>query len=195
MKLKIISLLFITVFIASCSTQERAQRHLRKAIKLDASILKKDTLKITDTILVRDTIIVPEYISTIKPILVADTSAIDSLIKVISKVSGSKYTYKDFLKYFSLDTLIKDDRYSLQIVLKNGVLQHRLVLNEMYIPYQKDIYYEKDVEVDKIIVDGRTKRQKFIDNVFEFVVGFWWLIALIVIVVYILKKRLCQTRE
>lgn len=43
---------FITM--QSCSVEKRAQRHLRKAIKLDSSIKKKDTLRITDTILTKE---------------------------------------------------------------------------------------------------------------------------------------------
>ena len=37
--------------LQSCSTEKRAQRHLRKAIKLDPTIKKKDTLRISDTLI------------------------------------------------------------------------------------------------------------------------------------------------
>lgn len=38
------------VLIQSCSVEKRAQRHLKKALYLDPSIKKKDTLRVTDTL-------------------------------------------------------------------------------------------------------------------------------------------------
>ena len=37
--------------LQSCSTEKRAQRHLKKAIKLDPTIKKKDTIIINDTLI------------------------------------------------------------------------------------------------------------------------------------------------
>ena len=64
---QLLKYILITIFIAcafqlvSCSPQKRAQRHIKKALRLDPTILQKDTIKINDTILTKkiefDTII------------------------------------------------------------------------------------------------------------------------------------------
>jgi hypothetical protein len=84
-------LAIVCVGFVSCSPQQRAQRHIRKALRLDPTLLKPDTITFTDTI------IIPEYKDSASVAIRKDTLAIshilDSVLNAYKKDTTVIYDY------------------------------------------------------------------------------------------------------
>lgn len=90
---QIIVTLLTLITLSSCSVQQRAQRHLNRAIALDPTILSKlDTQVKIDTLVVRDTtVIVKARVDTIQ-------SNIDSIITQYKEKGSATLLENDRLK-------------------------------------------------------------------------------------------------
>ena len=123
---KLIKYILITTLIAiafqlvSCSPQKRAQRHIKKALRLDATIKKKDTIQVKDTLLIeeirkdtvihleslRDTFYLQKDRLQVKLIKVSDSVYIEArcdsdTIYYTNEVIVDKIIYKNYPKAIS----------------------------------------------------------------------------------------------
>lgn len=158
-----ILLLFL---LSSCSVEQRAQRHLRRALALDPTILSTlDTKVKIDTTVVHDTVVtVKATVDTIK-------SNIDSIITVY-KAKG--------------DAILLDNE-RLKVELKNVNGKSTIVTNikEIKVPVHDTVRVTLTKTIPAIVVHERVYLHGF----------FWWvgvislsLIAIFVIIILILHK-------
>jgi hypothetical protein len=159
--------------------QERAQRLMKRAIKINPSLVKKDTIT------VRDTITIEGFSATGTTGISVDTAAIDSVLNVISN-DAEREIIKEYIikyQYLTAEKTHNDSLYSLRIWIdNNGKIQHELNVHE------KQQAIELQVETNNITVENFSFAHKVLKTLWAFFVEVWWLIALVIIFVIARKK-------
>jgi hypothetical protein len=158
--------------------QNRCNKKLEKLVERCPNLVQLDTIH--DTV----TVIVPKIEIKDSLILSVDTVVLDSLLKEYN-ILLSKKDKINFIETFrnsiTIDTLILDSLYKLQITLSNGVLSYNIVIHERII--------EKPIET--IIQSVKLDKLTWWENI-RLYLGKWfkWLIVLAVIlgILYLLKK-------
>jgi hypothetical protein len=126
--MKWLSLLIITLSLSSCS----AQWHLRKAIKKDPSVLRKDTVVVTDTIVTapRDTITITKdrlkvnIVRSFDTIMVDAICESDTIVQVI-EVPVPSIVMKDSDRWYN--KVYKFSFYLLLLLLSVLFLRKKLI--------------------------------------------------------------------
>jgi len=133
---KIFLIVVCSIELFSCNInkdlrkQEKCNKKLEKLVEKCPNLVQLDTIR--DTV----TVIVPEILIKDSLILSVDTVALDSLLKeyniLLSKKDKIKFI-ETFRNSITIDTLILDSLYKLQISLFNGVLSYNIVIHERLI--------------------------------------------------------------
>lgn len=132
--MKYILILIIALSISSCATrQQKAIKHLNKALSLDSTVLKHIIVPITiDTTIINNGVIV-----------------IDTIIKTPETKTGEKITPEKFeslvdsLKILNKEvTLLETEQLKLTLQrTKDGLIDVKGLLKPQYIPYKDTIPY------------------------------------------------------
>lgn len=155
----------LLLLLNSCSVQKRAQRHLRRAIELDPTIVSKlDTKIVIDTTIIKDTVIkVEARIDTVH-------SNIDSILAVY-KLKGRA-------------TLLENDRLKIEIQNIKGkqtIVAHN---KEIRIPIRDTLRLTITKTVKATVVHERVATKGF----FYFSGMLLWLGLAVAIAIYVISN-------
>jgi len=177
-------LISLIAILCSCGVNKELRKQKRCNKKLEKLVEKCPNLVQLDTIHDTVTVIVPKIEIKDSLILSVDTVALDSLLKEYN-ILLSKKDKINFIETFrnsiTIDTLILDSSYKLQITLSNGVLSYNIVIHERTI----------DKPTETIIQSVNIDKLTWLENI-RLYLGKWfkWLIVLAVLLglLYLLNK-------
>ncbi len=174
-------IIILSFLLLACSVQKRAQKKLNKAIELDPSIVKRDTM------VIKDTIFIPGFQGDTTVDLNTSTEVLDNVIEMFEESLDSTTFLKlrDTIRHVYINRSILTKPFVWEDSLVKIVIKQHID-DKLHISYQmKDraVIYDKSLITNEVICTLRFWQKFFIWSGKVFWILF--LIGIFVLIVYI----------